>query len=90
MFNNHRVQCLQREPDLISQKLQSALTFGPSAPTSPTRPGGPGSPWVDEKVCEAIWSNMFLVMVQKVEQIPCTSKWKASLCSTVQLGEEIF
>lgn len=42
--DNHRVQCLQREPDLISQKLQSALTFGPSAPTCPTRPGGPGSP----------------------------------------------
>lgn len=42
--DNHRVQCLQREADLMSQKLQSALTFGPSAPTSPTRPGAPGSP----------------------------------------------
>lgn len=42
--DNHRVHCLQREAHLISQKLQSALTFGPSAPTSPTRPGGPGSP----------------------------------------------
>lgn len=29
-------------------------------------------------------------MVQKVEEIPSTSKWKASLCTTVQLGEEII